>query len=173
MTIRQLAIATLTLLAVAAAPLAAVARAPQAASDNAATSETERANAAVVESLYRAFATGDGPGIAAVLGDNIVWTEAESGPYADHNPYVGPGAVFEGVFGRIGQQWQGFAATPATVLPSGDRVVVLGRYTGTNIATGEPLDAQFAHIFTVSGGKIVAFQQYTDTARWVGATTPD
>ena len=28
------------------------------------------------------------------------------------------------------------------------------------------LDAQFAHVYTLSGGKIVRFQQYTDTAQW-------
>ena len=31
----------------------------------------------------------------------IVWNEAESIPYADRNPYVGPQQVAEGVFGRI------------------------------------------------------------------------
>lgn len=127
----------------------------------------------VVESLYRAFAAGDGPGIAAVLAPDLVWMEAEGGPYADLNPYRGPGAVFEGVFGRIGQEWTGFAATPATVMASGARVIALGRYTGVNVATGEALDAQFAHVFTLSDGKVVGFQQYTDTAQWVDASTAD
>tara|TARA_R110002051_G_scaffold265594_1_gene325462 strand:+ start:492 stop:947 length:456 start_codon:yes stop_codon:yes gene_type:complete len=134
---------------------------------------TETDNKAVVESLYRAFAAGDGAAIGAILSADLVWIEAENGPYADLNPYVGPGAVFEGVFGRIGQQWQGFAATPETVLPSGDRVVSLGRYTGTNIATGAVLNAQFAHVFTLADGKVIAFQQYTDTAQWVAAVSPD
>ena len=51
--------------------------------------------------------------------------------------------------------------------------MVLGRYTGTNNATGEALDAQFVHVFTVTGGKITHMQQYTDTAQWVDVTTPD
>lgn len=131
------------------------------------------ANQAVVEALYAAFAQGDGPGIAAVLSPDLMWIEAEGGPYADLNPYEGPQAVFEGVFGRIGAAFSGFAATPVSYWPSGDRVFVEGRYTGTHIATGEVLDAQFVHVFTVRDGVIVAFQQYTDTAQWVDVVTAD
>lgn len=176
MTLRQFSMAAMTAACLACLPATAMAEAPAAPAGVTATTAattTEADNKAVVESLYRAFAAGDGPGIGAVLSPDIVWVEAESGPYADLNPYMGPAAVFEGVFGRIGQQWQDFAATPATVLPSGDRVVALGRYTGTNVATGEVLDAQFAHVFALIDGKIVAFQQYTDTAQWVDAVTPD
>jgi len=108
-----------------------------------------------------------------LLAADLVWVEAESGPYADRNPYNGPGAVFEGVFARIGAEFEGFVVTPATLLPSGDRVVSLGRYTGTNRATGEALDAQFVHVFTVTDGKITHMQQYTDTAQWVDVVTPD
>lgn len=134
---------------------------------------SEAANKAVVESLYQAFAAGDGATISGLLAADLVWIEAESGPYADRNPYNGPGAVFEGVFGRIGAEFEGFVVTPTTLLPSGDRVVSLGRYTGINRATGEALDAQFVHVFTVTDGKIAHMQQYTDTAQWAGVVTPD
>ncbi|WP_235562837.1 nuclear transport factor 2 family protein [Brevundimonas sp. Root1423] len=133
----------------------------------------EAANQAVVEELYRAFAANDAPAIARVLDENVVWTEAEGGPYADRNPYRGLSAVFDGVFGRIGVHFRDFRITPETFLPSGNRVVVLGRYAGTEIVTREPLDAQFAHVFTVANGKVTAFQQYTDTAGWIDAVTPD
>ncbi|WP_292064034.1 nuclear transport factor 2 family protein [Brevundimonas sp. UBA7664] len=134
---------------------------------------SDAANTGVVESLYQAFAAGDGATISGLLAADLVWIEAEGGPYADRNPYNGPGAVFEGVFGRIGAEFEGFVVTPATLLPSGDRVVSLGRYTGTNRATGEALDAQFVHVFTVTDGKITHMQQYTDTAQWVDVVTPD
>ena len=176
MTLRQNFIAALAVAGLVCLPVAAMAAPPAPmAGVNAvvAVTTTEADNKTLVETLYRAFAAGDGATIRGILSPDIVWIEAENGPYADLNPYIGPAAVFEGVFGRIGQQWQAFAATPVTVLPSGDRVVSLGRYTGTNIATGEVLDAQFVHVFTVADGKIVAFQQYTDTAQWVDAVTPD
>ncbi|WP_332658944.1 nuclear transport factor 2 family protein [Brevundimonas sp.] len=145
----------------------------QAAPPPAAAPAREIANRAVVEELYRAFAANDAPAIARVLDENVVWIEAEGGPYADRNPYRGLGAVFDGVFGRIGVHFRDFRITPETFLPSGNRVVVLGRYAGTEIVTRERLDAQFAHVFTVTNGKVTAFEQYTDTAQWVDAVTPD
>jgi len=134
---------------------------------------SDAANQAVVESLYRAFAANDGATISGLLAADLVWMEAEGGPLADRNPYNGPAAVFEGIFARIGAAFSGFVVTPQTYLPSGDRVAAMGRYTGTNRATGEALDAQFVHVFTVTGGKITRFQQYTDTAQWMDVVTPD
>ena len=171
MTVRTVLIAALTAAGAVGVPMTAAAEAPRPAES--AGPASDAANQAVVESLYRACAAGDGATSGDRLAADLVWIEAEGGPYADRNPYVGPPAVFEGVFGRIGAEFEGFVVTPATYLPSGDRVVVMGRYTGTNRATGEAVNAQFAHVFTVSGGKVTHFQQYTDTAQWVDVVTPD
>lgn len=172
MTIRTVLIAALGTACAVGAPMmaASTASARPAVSVDAA---SDAANQALVESLYRAFAAGDGAAIGALLSDDLVWIEGEGGPYADRNPYNGPAAVFGGIFGRVTSEFEGFAATPETYLPSGNRVVVLGRYTGRNVATGEVLNAQFVHIHTVADGKIIHFQQYTDTAQWIDVVTPD
>jgi ketosteroid isomerase-like protein len=169
MKIRLIPILALAAAGLLATPLSAATPALAPATDAA----SDAANQAVVQTLYRAFADNDGATIGGLLAADLVWIEAESGPYADRNPYNGPGAVFEGIFARIGADYAGFVVTPVTYISSGDRVVALGRYTGTNRATGEALDAQFAHVFTVVGGKITGFQQYTDTAQWVDVVTPD
>ncbi|MDP1528360.1 MAG: nuclear transport factor 2 family protein [Rhodoferax sp.] len=172
MTIRTVLIAAVSAACAVGAPIMAASAAsarPVASADG----HVEVANQAVVETLYRAFAAGDGPAIAALFSDDLVWIEGEGGPYADRNPYNGPAAVFGGIFGRVTSEFTGFAATPETFLPSGNRVVVLGRYTGTNVATGEVLNAQFVHIHTVADGKLIHFQQYTDTAQWIDVVTPD
>jgi len=171
MTVRTILIAALTAAGALGVPMIAAAEMARPAAP--ADAASDAANQAVVEGLYRAFAAGDGATIAGLLAADLVWIEAESGPYADRNPYNGPGAVFEGLFARIGAEYEGFAVTPVTYIASGDRVVAMGRYSGTNRATGEALDAQFAHVFTVSGGRVTRFQQYTDTAQWVDVTTPD
>jgi ketosteroid isomerase-like protein len=44
--------------------------------------------------------------------------------------------------------------------------VTEGRYTGTYKATGRRIDAQFAHVWRISDGKVSGFQQYTDTAQF-------
>jgi hypothetical protein len=131
-----------------------------------------QANVDLIAGLYAAFARGDAAAVLGALDPEIVWNEAENFPYADRNPYVGPGAVAEGVFLRLATEWDHFQAIPEEILDAGDSVIALGRYKATNKATGKPIHAQFAHVWRVSGGKVTAFQQYTDTAQAVEAMKP-
>ena len=129
-------------------------------------------NVDLMKSLYEAFGRGDVPTVLAAMDPGIVWNEAENFPYADKNPYVGPNAVVEGVFARLGGEWDGFNVALEEVLDAGDTVVSLGRYGGTYKKTGTRIHSQFAHVWRLRGGKIVKFQQYTDTlqaAKAVGA----
>jgi uncharacterized protein len=125
---------------------------------------------AVVRQVYDAFARGDVPAVLATFDAQIDWREAEGYAYADGNPYIGPDAVLQGVFGRLMADFDGFTVTPQEFLATPDAVVTLGRYTGTHKGSGRPLDAQFAHVWRVHDGKIHRFQQYTDTAQF-GAVT--
>src|ERR1019366_4414413 len=124
-----------------------------------------QANVDLIQSLYRAFARGDGPAVLASMDPAIVWNEAENFPYADRNPYVGHAAVAEGIFFRLATEWDHFQALPSEFLDAGDTVVALGYYKAAYKATGAPLNAQFAHIWRLRDAKITAFQQYTDTAQ--------
>ncbi len=127
------------------------------------------ANATIIKGLYDAFGTGD---VAAVLGTfdpQIQWNEAEGNPYADGNPYVGGASVAGGVFQRCVTDVDKFSVTPVNYIDGGDTVAVEGRYRGTAKATGKVLDAQFVHVWHLRGGKVVRFQQYTDTRQWAAA----
>lgn len=123
----------------------------------------------VIQSLYEAFAKGDIPFVLAALDPQVEWWEAENFIYADKNPYVGPDAVLQGVFMRLGGEWDGFAVTPEGVLDAGETAIGHGHYSGTYKKNGERVRAQFAHFFTFRDGKIVKFQQYTDTAQFQNA----
>jgi len=123
-------------------------------------------NLETVRGFYEAMGRGD---IAFVLGffdPQIEWSEAENFIYSEGHPFIGPQAVLSGVFGRFAAEWDRFAATPEQILDAGDAVVSLGRYTGTYKATGADVNAQFVHVFTLRDGKLVKFQQYTDTAQF-------
>ena len=126
-------------------------------------------NVSVVKSMYEAFASGNIPVIIGALDPQVEWWEAENFIYADHNPYIGPNAVLEGVFMRIGNDWDGFAVGPEKVLDAGDVAIGYGYYSGTYKKNGAHVRAQFAHFFTFRGGKVVKFQQYTDTAQFLKA----
>jgi ketosteroid isomerase-like protein len=120
-------------------------------------------NVAVVRSIYAAFDRGDIPAVLGLLDPGIVWNEAENFPYADGNPYIGPDAVLNGVFARLGTEWDGFGADMPNFIDGGDQVIVTGRYRGTWPATGRAMNPQALHLWTVKDGKAVGFQQYVDT----------
>lgn len=121
----------------------------------------------VIQSLYDAFGRGDAGFVLGLLADDVRWMEAEGSPMASGNPYSSPQQVGEGVFGRLLSIFDDFAAVPDELLAEGDRVVAFGRYSGVHKESGAKLDAQFAHSWTLADGKVVAFQQYTDTEQHV------
>ena len=126
-------------------------------------------NGDVIRGLYEAFGRGDVPAVLGAFDPAIEWREADNFLYADRNPYIGPGAVAEGVFMRIVGDCDGFTVVPQRIIDGGDTIVVEGRYRGTMKATGLPVDAQFVHVWQLAGGRIAKFQQYTDTKQWADA----
>lgn len=118
---------------------------------------------ALVEGIYAAFAAGDMAAFTMALAPDVMWNEAENYPYADRNPYRGVQQIMEGVFGRTAEDWDNFAVHMTDLIDGGDRVVAMGRYSGTHKKTGNPLDVQAAHVWTIENGKVVRFQQYLDT----------
>lgn len=132
--------------------------------------QTDNPNVEIVQGMYDAFAAGDGAAVMAAFSPDIVWNEAESNSLADGNPYVGPQAIAEGVFGRLGQEWETFMLTDQNVYAvENDMVLATGRYKGTHAVTGKTIDAQHAHIWWFEDGKVVRFQQYVDTKQLADA----
>lgn len=125
-----------------------------------------QSNTGLIRSMYDAFAQGDIPYVLGLLDPQAAWHEAENFVYADRSPYIGPQAVLEGVFMRLGGEWENFGAAVEEILSDGDTVIVLGRYHGTCRATGVAVNAQFVHVYRLQNGRIVHFRQYTDTAQF-------
>lgn len=134
--------------------------------------QTSNPNVEIVQGIYEAFAAGDGGAVLAAFSPDIVWNEAESNSLADGNPYIGPMAVAEGVFGRIGQEWETFTLADQTIYAVGeDMVLTTGRYRGTHATTGKSINAQKVHIFWFEDGLVTRFQQYVDTKQLADAET--
>ena len=123
----------------------------------------------IIKGAYDAFAKGDVPAVLGTFDSEILWKEAEGSPYADGNPYIGPHSVAQKVFQRYITDVDNFTLTPENIVDAGNTVLVEGRYTGTWKSTGTPLDVQFAHVWELKNGKVVRFQQYTDTKQWAEA----
>ena len=129
-------------------------------------------NVSIIKNLYEAFGVGNVAGVLGVMSPDIVWNEAENFPYADNNPYHGPEAVAAGVFARCIGEWDGFAVAMNDLIDGGERVVALGRYSGSFKETGRSMNPRAVHVWTLKDGKIVTFHQYIDTldvARAIGS----
>jgi uncharacterized protein len=120
-------------------------------------------NSEIIEGAYASFATGDVPAALGVMADDIEWVEADGFPLA--GTYVGPQAVLEGAFMRLGEIGDEFAVVPEQFVAEGDTVVALGNYTWKHRSSGEPALVKMVHVWTMDGGKAVAFQQHVDTLR--------
>ena len=120
-------------------------------------------NVKVLHECYAAFGAGDMPRMLATLAPDIVWEF----PASSVIPWAGR---FEGHAGftrfldALGAHADAESFEPRHFLADGDYVVVLGRERFRVRATGKTWETEWAHAFTVVGGKITAFYEYTDTA---------
>jgi uncharacterized protein len=126
-------------------------------------------NIAVIRGMYESFSTGDVTSVLDQMHQHIEWCQAENFIYADRSPYRGPQAVLEGVFMRLASEWADFKMMPEEWLDAGNHIVVLGIYSGRHKESGKEVRAQFAHIWGVTHGRVVRFQQYTDTKQFADA----
>lgn len=124
-------------------------------------------NVQIINSLYNAFSTGDMPTVLGLMHPEIEWNEAESNSLADGNPYVGPDAILEGVFARLGAMHEHFGLKDIQVHGMDEnKVLATLRYDAQIKAPGKAYNAQAAHLWTLNEeGKIIAFQQFIDTKK--------
>lgn len=116
----------------------------------------------IIKGLYNDFAMGNIPNVLGAFDGNIAWTEAEGFMYG--GTYNGPNGVLEGVFMRIATEWEGFTVVAAKIVDGGDgNVISTGTYSGKFIKTGKSTTVPFAHEWEMRDGKIVKFNQHTDT----------
>ena len=123
-------------------------------------------NVRLMKNLYDAFGRGDIPDVLAAMSPDIRWHQAEGNPYLPSGgPWVGPDAVLNNLFMKLGSEWDGFTVNSRSFYGAGDTVIVEGRYTGKYKPTNKSIDAQFCHVWDIKDGKITRFQQYVDTAQ--------
>ena len=123
-------------------------------------------SADLVAHLYELFGRGDIPSVLGLLSPEVRWHEAEGSPYQPSGEgWLGPDAVVENLFVKMGEDWTEFSVRPSLFHDTGSVVTVEGRYFAEHSRTGKRLDCQVCHVWTVQDEKITKFQQYVDTAR--------
>ena len=123
-------------------------------------------NVSLLKNLYDAFGRGEIPTVLKAMSADIRWYQAENNPYRPSGEaWVGPDAVLNNLFMKLGTEWDGFAVHPTSFYGAGGSVIVEARYSGTYKPTGKGMDVQVCHVWDIKDGKVTRFQQYVDTAK--------
>jgi ketosteroid isomerase-like protein len=123
----------------------------------------ENSNLDIIKEAYAAFGRGD---IAAVLSIQASDVELE---------YAGPGQIpWAGSFRGLDGAKKFFAAVeaeaeiesfePQMFIAQDDQVVVFGFEKLRSRRTGRSYESYWAHSYTLAGGRIIKFREYSDTA---------
>jgi ketosteroid isomerase-like protein len=115
-------------------------------------------NADVINGAYEAFGRGDIPGIVEVVDPEVRWESTESLPQG--GSFSGQEGVVQ-FFEAVGRAWEDLKIEIEDLLECGDHVVGVGQAKGELRGSG-PAGYRFAHVFTISEGKIVHFREYAD-----------
>lgn len=120
-------------------------------------------NKALVLEVYDSFKATRIDKMLGLMSNDITWTlpEIEGVPFGGHK--IGLKSVSE-FFVLVNTFQETLLLEPHALIAEGDQVVVLGSYSLRVRSTKREYYSEFAHVWTVSHGKLTAFQEYTDTA---------
>lgn len=120
-----------------------------------------KTNLQIITDHYAASARQDIEGMMADVATDVVWIEMAGFPCGGQ--WIGPEQVIRNVFAVLGRDWDGYRFTLEQIIDGGDQLVGVGAYRGTYRQTGQPMQARVTHVWRLSAGKIVRFEQFTDT----------
>jgi ketosteroid isomerase-like protein len=122
---------------------------------------------ALVQGVYAAFGRGDAAAIVAAMSPEIVWESR-------YPAGVPLGGVFRGhagvrdLLGAFDDGVEVLQFQPREWIAAAENVVVLGFEEARARPTGRAYRNEWAHVWTVRDGQVVAMRTYNDTAA-VGA----
>ncbi len=117
----------------------------------------------LVASVYRAFNAGDLETALGAFAEDIEWRTPTSLPWSEGTYYGRDGVAryFEAFAEALGDA----SVTPDTIEGDG-RVVVARGYERADVrVTGRRFEARFAHVWQVSGQRVIAMEGVADTAQ--------
>ena len=131
---------------------------------------TTEENVQLVKNAYAAFGRGDIQGLLGMLSDDVEWDIPGEGlPIsATYRGHDGVGSFFQ----KLGQEADLLVFEPREFVAQGDHVLVIGWERGKIKATNRAFEVNWVMAFTVRGGKIAKFREYTDTQAIAAAQAP-
>lgn len=122
-------------------------------------------NLDLLKNIYQLFAEGDMEGVLALWDENIVWNECKGFPFVHGDGiYNGHKDIVEGVLAFIPEYYNDFSIEISDYVDGGERIVMVGYYTGVWKPTRKRFKANATHTWTFKNEKAVAFFQAVDSA---------
>ncbi|MFG3591239.1 nuclear transport factor 2 family protein [Bradyrhizobium sp. RDI18] len=118
-------------------------------------------NYEAIKAHYAASDSKDIVGMMAPITSQTRWTEMAGFPYA--GTYVGAEAIVAGVFKRISEEWNDYTFSLERLIDGGATIVGIGTYSGNYKKSGKSMRARVVHVWDMEDGKVVRFEQFTDT----------
>jgi len=126
-------------------------------------------NLEILKKGYQAFAEGDIASVLTVWHDNIVWEECPGMPMVEGDgKVIGSKNVIEKIIGKIPDYIDNFGLEISDYIDGGDKIAMVGYYTGIYKSTGKKFRAQATHAWEFKDGKAVHFFQAVDTVTIMG-----
>jgi len=117
-----------------------------------------------MRNAYEAFNRADIPAVLEALDPQIEWHEPGGG-HAPRGTFQGARSVVNEVFATVPEHFEQFEAQPERFIDAGEYLVVVGTFRGTPRAGGQ-LEAPYAHVWKMRGGKAVSFHNHVEAAPW-------
>jgi ketosteroid isomerase-like protein len=131
----------------------------------------EQQNTRVIEEAFAAFGRGDVPAILDRLDDGVIWKGVYgAGPHVPTSGERRGKSQVADFFRQVSESIRFSRFDPQQLIAGGDKVVALGHYTG-DVVGGGSIDSDFVMVFTMRSGKVIGFQEFTDSAA-VNASYP-
>ena len=122
-------------------------------------------NLELLKQGYKDFAEGNVEAVVAIWQPDIVWAECTGFPFVKGDGiFVGAQAIIENVFAKIPEYYDGFNIEITDFIDGGDKIVMVGYYTGTWKPTGKKFKANAMHAWTIKNGMVSHFFQAADSA---------
>jgi ketosteroid isomerase-like protein len=116
-------------------------------------------DAELLRAAYEALNRGDIPGTVRVLDDDAEWHEHSELPEADN--YRGRNAI-QSFLESFLESWDEFRQEVEDLIAGEGKVLVLLHMAGQGKGSGIRVEARYAHLWTMRGGRGVRIDTYTD-----------
>jgi ketosteroid isomerase-like protein len=127
-------------------------------------------NTQTVKDAYAAFLRGDAQATLNMLDDNVQWQAVIGAEGVMKSAGLRKGrAAIGGFFNDVASTVAFDRFEPREYVAQNDVVTALGHYSGKSIETGRAFDQDWVMVFRFTNGKIVGFQEFTDSASLVRA----